>query len=313
VNCVVCTKARTAEAGLLCAGHHARLGQMLADIETEAALLSAVPSMQQRTGSGGGAPAFTRAPARLDPIVHNDPRSRPAGQRPPGPACDTCWHGSCIDIRAWIDAYDARTTDALSILDVLGSWASLVREERRLTVDGAASVTTEAGTLRFHLDWITEQPWCDEMFSDLRDLLGQLQAANGTRRETPIAKCSVPIDGDLCGGNVWQHDFPTEVWRIRRDRCELDKVRAPIGSAHCDRCWTTWEGAELARLLLIREQDYREARRPLTEDGRPMFTVEELAQRHRISTNAVRLKLSRARSRSFGGYYDPAPFDKATA
>src|SRR4051794_38532613 len=67
-------KRRPANGTLICRGHLERIGTILRDLEDEAALLTAVPSMQQRTGNGHATLASERAPARLDVLVHTDRR-----------------------------------------------------------------------------------------------------------------------------------------------------------------------------------------------------------------------------------------------
>lgn len=111
-QCVVCTKERQASIGHLCAGHFARLAEMLREIEAEACHLDARPSMQQTMDSGGGTLPSHRSPARLDVLVHTDYR-RGTGK-------------SETDD----DALAAGST--LPILDVLHSWARVVREDRGL-------------------------------------------------------------------------------------------------------------------------------------------------------------------------------------
>lgn len=312
-RCVICTGERAAHVGLLCGGHHQRLADMLREVEEQAAILSAVPSMQQRTGSGKGSLASERAPARLDVLVHLDPRSRPAGIRYPGPACLSCWHDSCTDIRNWLDAYDARATDTLAVLAVLGSWARLVREERNYADRTAATVTTERAYLTRNLDWCAEQDWIDEMYGDVRTLVSQLKSINGTNPAKPIAKCYLPAGDDLCGGDIWRTEQVSWPWLPLADRCVRIEVESPDGPAYCDRCGGTWEGeAAVKRLELIAEQE-REAKRPLTDDGRKMLTAQELADQHGTTVNAVRLRLSRQRIKAIGSYYHPDALRKATA
>jgi hypothetical protein len=275
--------------GLICRGHLARLGAMLRDIEDEAVHLSAVPSMQQRTSSGHGSPAFTRSPARLDVLVHRDPRSRLAGQRLPGPHCPSCWHDSCTDIRAWIDAYDVQATETLSVLDVLASWASIVREERDLVARWPVTVTGERDTLTRQLDWIAEQPWVDEFHSDLTTLLGQLRAANGTVEDKPVGRCYLPKPEGLCDGPIW-----------------VDMV---AGHAYCARCREAWDGPRLAILRHNLEEQRREDARPRTEDGRPMLTAEELVAQGKVSSvSNVRVTAHRLGKVSVDGHYDPEWF-----
>lgn len=308
-GCVICGK--LAEYGYLCRGHFTGLGSMLRDIEDQAAMLSPVPSMAVRTGSGGGSLPSERAPARLDVIVHTDPRSRPAGERPPGPACVSCWHGSCTDIRAWVDAYDAHANEALSILDVLSSWAQAVREERNLTVPVRVTISGERDVLTRHLDWIAGQPWIDEIFKDVRVLLGQLKATNGIRAERPLTRCVVPLIHGLCGGNVWELEA-VQVVETVRGRWTMS---APGGPAECDNCGAKWEtDADKARLKLMIEQEHDERTRPRTEDGRQMLTATEMQMRLRLKPGAFRQRVHRLGIASFDGYYDPDLFDdKATA
>lgn len=263
---------RHAVIGYLCRGHFERLGAMLRDIEDEAAILSAVPSMQQRVGSGKGSLASERAPARLDVLVHTD-RRRGTG-------------------RSETDDDANAAGDTLPILDVLHSWARVVREERGF-VPGSVTVTGERDLLTRQLEWIAEQPWVDECYGDLSRLLGQLRACNGTAPEKPAGRCYLPdVDGE-CGGPIW-----------------VDQV---AGHAYCGRCRATWDGPQLALLNHEMQQQRREAARPRTDDGRPMETAEEIAARIGKTVNAVRILASRSGMVSTDGHYDPALFVKESA
>jgi len=288
-RCVICTADKAAVVGLLCAGHHSRLASMLRDVEDEACHLDARPSMQQRMDSGKGSLASERAPVRLEVVVLNDRRTRGAGQRPPGPHCVECWHGSCEDIRAWLDAQAAGAVQAMSILDVLGSWARLVREERDLAEPDSVTITGERDLLTRQLDWVAAQPWVDEAYSDLRTLLGQLRSANGTTPEKPAGRCPDLITGSDCGGPVW--------------------VDGAAGHAYCSRCRRTWDGRELNRLGLILEAQRREAARPRADDGEPMLTAAELVAKGYVSSPVnVRVKAHRLGLVSVDGHYDPRWF-----
>lgn len=280
--------------GNVCVGHYDRLGQMLADLELEAAILSAIPSMQIRMDTGGSSLASERSPVRLDVLVHTD-RRRGTGK-------------SETDD----DAHAAGET--LSILDVLHSWARVVREERGLTDTGPATVTGERGLLVRHLDWCTAQDWINEMFDDVRLLLGQLKAANGHRADRPFSKCPVVAGGELCHGNVWVRDEMQPVWRRYTDRCAQTWEQAP-GAAACDTCGSMWvTEADKARLKRMVADEAAERARPRTEDGRDMETAEEIADRKGVKRGTVAVWAHRRGVVSVGGYYDPDWFsDKATA
>jgi hypothetical protein len=314
-SCVICTTEREATHGYLCTAHFERLAGALRDIEDQAASLDPVPSMAQRSGSGGGTLASHRAPARLDVLVHTDRRSRPAGARRPGPACSECWHDTCTDIRTWLDAYDAHALDTLAVLDVLHSWARITREERALADPQTVTVTGERDTLTRQLEWIAAQPWVDEMYADTQTLLGQLVTINRTGPDRPVGRCYLPAatEDGTCGGHIWRTEQPAMPWVSLTDRCTRITVETADGPAYCDRCAAQWEGkAALKRLELIAELE-REAGRPHTDDGRPMLTAYELAERFGTSVNAVRLRLSRARIKAVGSHYHPDALSKVTA
>jgi hypothetical protein len=112
-DCAIGDKPHAAVVGLLCDNHFTKLGAILRDVEDQAAMLSAVPSMQIATGTRGGSLASHRAPARLDVIVANDRR-----------------RGTGIPVSGEPDPWGF--DDTASILDVLHSWARVVREERGL-------------------------------------------------------------------------------------------------------------------------------------------------------------------------------------
>jgi hypothetical protein len=261
-SCVVCQK--PAEVGYLCDGHFTKLGAWLRDVEVEAALISPMKSMAVATGNRGAGLASHRAPARLDAIVANDPR-----------------RGD----RAFADAWGRDGT--LSILDCLGGWARLVREERDLTPpDGPATVVGERRTLSTHLEWIAAQPWVEEFYGELRSLRTQLKATNGTQDEKPYGRCYLPTPIGVCNGPIW-----------------LDMA---AGHAHCARCKQTWDGPQLVHLQWEMDKAREEAARPRTADGRLMLTAAELASHKGMRLPAVRKRLSRLGVKAeHGSYYDP--------
>lgn len=294
-RCVVCTKPREARVGLLCFFHFDHLAEMLREVEEQAALLSAMPSMAIRTGSGGGSLASERAPARLDVLVHLDHR-RGTGKSENDD-----------------DALAAGKT--LPVLDVLHSWARVVVEERALTPRETVTVAGERDTLTRALDWVAAQPWVDECYDDLRHLVGQLKAANGHRADRPYSRCPSIVNGQNCTGDVWLRDEAQSVWRIYTDRCAQTWEEAP-GAAVCDMCGAIWStDADKARLKRMVDDMAADLARPRTDDGRTMLTAKELVAQGYVSTvSNVRVKAHRLGMVAVNGHYDPNGFvDKATA
>ena len=307
-GCLVCTKPRTADVGYLCHNHLERLAAMLRDVEDQAAMLTAVPSMQIRTGSGGGSLKSERAPARLDVLAFRDPQTkrwtRDEFARHPlpqpkafGPWCLLCDHASCTDWRAGRrrdlhdDEHDAGSDRLMSVVGVLNGWARIVREERSLETPQRVVVTTERDTLSRHLGWLAAQPFIDEMYGEVKQLVASLKDLNGTADDKPAGRCYLPNETGICHGPIW-----------------LDTA---MGHAHCGRCQQTWDGSQLAMLAFELERARAEAARPKTEDGRRMLTAQELADRLGTTVVNVRKMASRQQIRAVLGHYDPDRFTVA--
>lgn len=136
----------------ICSTHAAQLGDWLARLDTEYALLDAVPSMQGREPGTGGRSGLAshRSPAALDVLVLRDrrttmaatpdphPRAQVAVAKSIGPWCVLCDHDSCKAWRAGRQREDFDDEAAvgshrtLSVFGVLHGWAEYVREERNL-------------------------------------------------------------------------------------------------------------------------------------------------------------------------------------
>jgi hypothetical protein len=268
---------------------------MLRDIEDQAALLDLRPSMAIRSGSGGGSLASHRAPANLDVIVANDSR-RGTGRI------------------GYEDADPWGLDDTASVLDVLHSWARIVREERELSQPAHVTVSGERDCLTRNIDWLAEQPFIDETYNDVRSLLWQLQRTNKTQDERPAGTCFLLNDTGVCGGRIWRKEEAREVWSIAADRCTLRPIKVSDGPAYCERCNTEWNGKDLDRLNIILEQQAaekaREDARPRTEDGERMLTAPEMADLLGIKLTAFRMRASRIGARAVLGHYDPRPFQE---
>jgi hypothetical protein len=285
-HCVIGDSKHETDHGHLCEHHYNELRRTLAELETEAAILSAQPSLEQRQSNRSGAPAFTRAPARIDVICLTDPRR---GQMR--------WGSDDFD--------ELGLDDTPSVLETLHSWANMVREEQKITTPTRITLSGERELLDRQLPWIAGQDWIDEAYAAFRQLLGQIRSVNGTSNPKPIARCLHCPDGQVWRSNTWR-----TVWRVQHDRCERLNVAAPDGPAYCDTCGAHWDDADgMHRLELAEEQRRREAARPHTTDGRPMLTAEELVAKGVMSSiNNVRVTAHRRRIISVDRHYDPDAF-----
>lgn len=252
-RCVIGEKPHAADVGYLCDNHFTRLGAMLRDIEDQAALLDAQPSMAQRSDRGGGL-ASHRAPARLDILVHNDPR-----------------HGTGMSEDAE-DALAAGST--LSILGVLHAWARVVREDRALAQPATVTISGERDLLTRQIPWLAEQSWIDEAFAELRDLVAQLRRQNGTNalRKKPVGVCPTLFEDGECGGRLWANDQRGEVT--------------------CDLCGRVFEPAELRHLgMMLVNQGYVEVFRAEWFTGVPAGTIRRWASEGRCTSQKDGKKL----------------------
>ena len=289
-KCVLC--ARDAEHGYLDVECYGRLLSTLRQIEDEAAILEAVPSFAQRSGGGTGSLPSHRSPVILDAIVARDPRR---------------------GLMRWSsDEFDPwGLDDTASVLETLDSWCRTVNEESGETLPDRPSVSGAREYLTANLPWIAGQPWVDEFWIAVRDLLSQLKRTNKTQEDRPVGFCHLVRFDNICGGRIWQREQERYVWRVAGDRCVREKRKINDGPAFCERCRATWDDPkELDRLHLIEEHRRLEAARPKTSDGRRMLTVKELAKQEKTTDNAIRLRLSKAGARAVRGHYDPAALEE---
>ena len=193
---------------LVCPGHHRWLTETLDDIVITYALLPHFYEPGTATDDGHqvkGKRVDPPAPVRLDVVALLDPRTT---ARNPG--------------------------DLIPVLAILQAWATLIREERNLTpCNPTPTVTREAATLIAHLDWITTQPFIDELARELREVKSALHSAIGDHAPRPVGTCPVihPETGD-CGGKLYQDRYGGM-------------------SVTCRKCGETWGETELRRLGLM--------------------------------------------------------------
>jgi Zn-finger nucleic acid-binding protein len=296
-QCVIC--AREADNGYLCDNDFSKLASTLRQIEDEATVLDASPSFAQRTGPGGSSLASHRSPANLDVIVATDPRRGLMR-----------WSAADDDDLKAFDPLGLDTT--ASVLETLASRADTVFEEGGFERPARATISGERDYLTRNLIWIASQPWVDEMVTEMRELLGQLQRTNHTQPDRPVGICQLPRFESICGGRIWQREEERVIWHQAEpgsDRCKRVRVKVSDGPAFCERCRNVWDDpTELNRLHLIEEQRLAELARPKTEDGRRMLTGQEMADKLGTSLANMRKIASRKGIRAVLGHYDPDLF-----
>lgn len=188
---------------------------------------------------------------------------------------------------------------------VLASWTAMVREERDLAPQDS-SLTADRRLLSDHLQWIAEQPWVDDFADELRVLLGHLRRAlphlvHRKRTVTCWAILETERGSGPCGGRVSRRT----VWRTARTANGPVNIETDDGPWTCDRCRASWDPDD-ERVQLIVKQLEAEATRPRTDDGRPMLTAAEIADRRGVTPAAVRQRASRLRIGARNLHYDPA-------
>jgi hypothetical protein len=259
-TCAVPGRTHQADIGIgLCTKHFDDLADWLHDVEREHAALDATPSLAANWGSSrGGTLASHTTPARINPLVHNDPRRVPLAELT-GPA---------------------GADDTLSAFDVLHTWAEEIRTGRSITRPGRwtvdripgrygpfhdqcahvscgllawrhyvtdpLTVTTERQLLSRHLEWAATQPWIGALWAQVRALRAQLQAVNGTGnlRVGSCPQCSGRlsiIEPRYSSGPAVGADHQ---WAAECDQNVLHR----------------WEGKQLIRLRLELDEKHRGAK-----------------------------------------------------
>lgn len=192
----------------LCPGHHRWLTESLRDIIDTAALLPHFHEPGTATDDGRqvrGRRIDPPAPIRLDVIALEDRRTT---ARHPG--------------------------DIIPALAILESWAQLIRDERQLPHPKTkTTLTTETQFILTHQDWITQQPWIEDLAKEIRDIKTALHAAIGDHAPRPVGTCPVihPDKGE-CAGKLYQDRYGGM-------------------SVTCAKCGEQWDEPELRRLGLV--------------------------------------------------------------
>lgn len=254
-TCLLDRAPTPAAVGRLCEGHLQAVASLLFDIEDQAAELDPVPSCQQTDGSRGATLASHRAPARLNVLVHRDPR------------IGTGW------------AEDDDTAHAagrtLSVLGTLTRYADRARTEQRITPDPEWTITTERRLLTAQLPHIAGQPWVRQLHRDLVRLHAQLLHINhlAEPKAKHVGICPTLIGATECGGRLW-----------------LDEAE---GGVYCDRCPRLFGDRELRHLgTMLLAQGYVQADRAAWYTGVPVGTIRRWVAEGRITSAKAGRKLT---------------------
>lgn len=267
-DCVLPSRPHRAEAGLLiCRRHLDELADALHEVQAEAEVIDARPSMAQGWGEGGGGGGLksTKSPVRLDAVVLGDHR--------------------VVDADEVGDRWGADPT--LSAFGVLHTWANRVRNGKdialptrvvtdrvpgragplcafweicqhsscrfmryRYVVRKPLDIRSERALLTRHLEWAAFQPWIDECFAQVTALRSQLQALNGTAPPPPLPGRCPRLDEGLveCGGSLWPAHRPG----LGVGDAAIPTADGAVRSVQCGRDPDHhWEGRELAQLALV--------------------------------------------------------------
>ena len=176
--------------GMLCARCHGRLARALADIVALYPTLAVVVMLSGNPSGGSRGKPGSRPPCNVDVIDLTDPRGETHAQ--------------------------------------IAGWTRIVIEERRLAAQ-PADIEQAARLLTIHLDWIAEQPWCDEALLEISNVAYRIRRACNDLPDPPIGTC------------------PDVDPRGETDRCG-GPLRWIDGYVQCSRCDGRWDSSSLIYL-----------------------------------------------------------------
>lgn len=280
-TCVIGTGLHPADHGLLCDDHFQILSRTLRDIEDEALRLAVTPSLAvSYEGGSGSALASQRSPVRIEARVLLD-RRRGTGVTRTRDLDETAWDPTP------------------SVLEALHAWERLVRAEHHLTAPSVtvildrapgrttigpvcgrlcghdtcgpwitdshpapATLTAARDLLSRQLTWIARQPWVDDMYTELTDLLAAMCRVNSTQ-DVAVGVCeSLQPDGSLCDGKVW-HVLVKPDGKITRGDQHAGPDDEP--GFRCGKCRRVWTGTDAVRK---RDDMWRTEQTKSTEKGK---------------------------------------------
>lgn len=209
--------------GLLCARHYHWIGDTLTQLEELWALRGHVVvhiASTRYDTSPKGTPDGSPAPGRIGVMAVSD--SRMQANPAVGMTYERNWNGRVLETNG---------PDMIDVPGVLFSWVRMVVEEQAREVEEAgSSLTASVRFLRRERIWIARQLWVDDYASEIHDAHRALASATGAGMwPQSIGKCP----------NCQARLYPT----------------VGIDEVSCRRCKTVWTGVNLARLLLIHEQE----------------------------------------------------------
>ena len=214
--------------GMLCARCHGRLARALADIVALYPTLAVVVMLSGNPSGGSRGKPGSRPPCNVDVIDLTDPRGETHAQ--------------------------------------IAGWTRIVIEERRLAAQ-TADIEQAARLLTIHLDWIAEQPWCDEALLEISNVAYRIRRACNDLPDPPIGTCP-DIDPrgetDRCGGPLRWIDGSTAVT--------------------CSRCGSNWDTDSLVYVGRVSPL----ALWGTVPDVARMLDMPERTLRHWVATGALR-------------------------
>jgi hypothetical protein len=162
---------RPREEGLLCDRCAVQLRRWLVEIPELYATLDPYerPAGEEYERHGRHKISGSPSLVRLDVVALMDQRTVPLAKITPG--------------------VDPEPPDGL--MDVAGvycSWAGMFVEEQGLS-SKVSTLTEASGVLTAWLPTLCDQPWIDECWAEMRDIVRQLHRAHGDPRPKPIGRC----------------------------------------------------------------------------------------------------------------------------
>lgn len=175
-NCATCPPGNPHQAQdggyLVCWNCSNRLLRWLRELEDYLPTLSLIKAT---SGGERGAPGYaSRPPLDMNALFHTD----------------------------WRSDYDP--LDGIGALACLHMWTRTVREERAIDPPEHITLASEIGCLRSNHQWLTCQPFIDELADDLRKVHGAVLAVAGDPAPRSVGRCITVHQHGECGGKVYE-------------------------------------------------------------------------------------------------------------